>query len=781
VAGPAPSRVNQQLYVGQSVRASSTPRFLRGRGAYVDDLLAPPGSSAHALFVRSPHPHAAIRAVDDTAARVLPGVLGVFVGDQLGQVAPTPVVQFVPGMRVPAYLALSTAVVRYVGEPVAVVVAETRAQAEDAAALVDVAYEPLPAVATAEAALAASAPVLHPELGGDNVCYRVVRPGELSADDAFARAAHVVRVRVAHHRIAAAPLEPRGLVAHYDSAGGELVVQCSSQTPHQLRDDLATALGLPHHRVRVIVPDVGGGFGLKGTTYREDVAVALLAVRLGRTVRWTATRGEDFVSSQQARDQCDTAEAALDAAGHVLALRTRTVCNLGAYALGRSARQALRVTQYATGAYSIPAHHAEAVTVFTNTTPTGAYRGAGRPEAAFVIERLMDAAARQLELDPAELRRRNFLRRVDFPHTTPNGASYDSGDYPSLLERLLLLADYEGLRARQRQRRAHGELVGLGLATFIENTAAGWESGAVRVEPDGSVAAISGAVPMGQGVETVLSQMVADALGITPEEVRVRFGDTALTQAGMGSFGSRSTALAGGALLQAAERVRDRAAQIAGDLLEAAPTDLQFADGGAYVRGAPRRRVSWQQIAGAAYPKLGQPVAREPGLEAHAFFSAPAESISAGAYLALVSIERATGRVQLEQLIAVDDCGRVINPVLVQGQVHGAMAQGIGEALFERVVYAADGQALSTSLLDYALPRARDTVSPRLGHQVTPSPYNPLGAKGAGEAGIIGTPPAIINAVIDALAPLGVRELDPPAHPEKIWRILRDATEGAIR
>jgi len=763
--------VNGRGEIGRPRPGIGQRRFVEGLGRYVDDL--PDRDCLHVAFVRSPYAHARIRSVDVTKAREAPGVHSVVVGDELGQQASIPVVRFTPDLNVPDYHALSGSVVRFVGEPVAAVVAESRALADDAVALVEVEYAPLSAVTAASAALAPDAPVLHPEFG-DNLCYRLVAKGG-DVDGDFAAAERVVRVRVVHHRISATPIEPRGLLARWDAGLGELTVWGSSQTPHQLRDDLAVALGLAQHRVRVVVPDIGGGFGAKGSTYREDVAVAALARMLGRPVKWISTRQEDFQTTQHARDQIDEAEAAVDAEGHILGIRTNTLTNLGAYLLGRSSRQALRVTTFATGAYRIPAHAATATTVFTNTTPTGAYRGAGRPEAAYVIERLIDAVARELAIDPVEIRRRNYLAPTDFPYRTPNGAAYDSGDYPRLLQKLVDLCDYDALRAEQAARRANGELVGIGLATFIENTSAGWESGAVRVETDGSITVVSGAIPMGQGVETVLAQIVADQLGVRVERLSFRFGDTALTQTGMGSFGSRSTAIGGSAVREAALRVRARAAVLAARLLEADPADVEFADDALFVRGAPDRRVGWPDVARAAHPPLGRPVVEEPGLEAHAFFGTEGEAISAGAYLALVSISRDTGAIALERLVGVDDSGTIINPLLAEGQIHGAMAQGIGEALQERVVYDADGQLLSASLQDYALPTAHQVAHLTTDHVVTPSPLNPLGAKGVGEAGIIGTPPAIVNAAIDALAPLGVRHLDPPLHAEKIWRAIRAA------
>ena len=501
--------------VGRSRPGIGQRTFVEGLGRYLDDL--PHGDALHVAFIRSPHPHARILAVDRAPALAAPGVQAVVVGAELGQVAPIPVNRFTPDLKLPDYRALSGEVVRYVGEPVAAVVATSRALAEDAAQLVEVEYAPLPAVTLAEAALLPDAPVLHPDLG-DNVCYSLTVPGG-DVDDAFERAAHVVTVRVVHHRISATPLEPRGLIARWDAGLGELTIWDSSQTPHQLRDDVAVALGLPQHKVRVIVPALGGGFGAKGSTYREDVAVAALARLLGRPVCWISTRREDFLSTQHARDQIDEAEA------------------------------------------------------------------------AYIVERLIDAVARELAIDPVEIRRRNFLQPTDFPHRTPNGAAYDSGDYPRMLDELVRTAEYARLRETQARRRDEGELVGIGIATFVENTAAGWESGAVRVESDGSITVISGAIPMGQGVDTVLAQIATDALGVRVERLTLRFGDTALTQAAMGSFGSRSTAVGGSAVRQAALRVRERAAVLAARLLESSPDDVEFAEDVVFVRGAPSARL----------------------------------------------------------------------------------------------------------------------------------------------------------------------------------------------
>ena len=757
-------------YVGSSVHRLDDGRLVTGGGRYLEDLRVP--GLLHLAIVRSTYAHARLLGVDLAAARSSSGVVGAFAAADLEPVGDVPTIPFVPGMATPALPVLARDRVRLVGEPIAAVVAEDRYRAEDGARAVEVEYEPLPVAANLDAALAPDAPRLHDELP-DNVAFRFEKRGG-DVDGAFARARHVVRTRVWHSRVAAVPMEPRGILA-VPSGADELTVWASCQHPHELRGHLAGALGLAEHRVRVIVPDVGGGFGVKAGTNREDILVARLALLLGRPVKWAGTRLEDFQATAHARDQRDEIEAALDDEGHVLAIRTRTTSNIGAYVLARGSRPPLRVPGFATGAYRIPAQESTVVAVYTNTMPTGPYRGAGRPEAAFLIERLMDAAARELEVDPVELRRRNFLRPEDFPHITPTGSTYDSGDYTTLVDTALRAAGYAAWRAERDARRAKGELVGVGLATFIENTAAGWESGTVRVEPDGSVTALSGSSSMGQGLTTVLGQIVADRMGVPFERVRVVAGDTAAVPTGVGSFGSRSTALGGSALALAADRVIDKALRVGAHVLEAPIDDLEYADGAVRVKGAPQRALDLPALARAAYPGLGAPVPIEPGLTGTAAFGAEGESISAGAYLAFVSIDRDSGRVTIERMVAADDCGVVVNPLLAAGQVVGAIGQGVGEALSERVVYDEQGQLLTSTLTDYAVPVAHGVPTPILAHTVTPSTRNPLGVKGAGEAGMLGTAPSVTNAVIDALSPLGVRELDPPLHDEKIWRLIHEA------
>jgi carbon-monoxide dehydrogenase large subunit len=549
---------------------------------------------------------------------------------------------------------------------------------------------------------------------------------------------------------------------------GGLLVYASSQAPHGLRRGLARGLGLDEGQIRVVAPDVGGGFGVKGGMYRDDLVVATLALKLGRPLKWVATRIEDFLTTQHAREQSDVAEAALDGDGRVLALRVQTVGNIGAYLHGGGSALFLRIGAFGTGAYRIPALETETVAVFTNTNPTGAYRGAGRPEAASLIERVMDAAARQLGLDPAEIRRRNFIQPDEFPYTTPNGTPFDSGNYPRLLDTALVLAGYDELKRERDQRRARGEFVGLGMATFVEQTGAGSESGRARVELDGTITAVVGSSSQGQGHRTIFAQIAADRFGVPFEQVKLLQGDTDLIATGTGTFGSRSTVVGGGALVKACDETIARALDLAASELEVARADVEWRDGAARVIGAADRSLDLTQLATLAGP--------DAALEASVTFESPLNGpTSAGAYLALVSVERETGRLTIERFVVVEDCGVVVNPLLVLGQQHGALAQGLGEALSERLVYDDDGQVLSASLLDYALPTAASVPNWTIGRTVTPSPLNPLGVKGIGEAGPIGVPPTLVNAVLDALAPLGVAELQPPLHAEKLWRAIEDA------
>ncbi len=758
-------------YVGRPMKRREDRRLLLGRGTFVDDVR--PAGCLTVAFVRSPHGHARIARLDAGAARKAPGVVAVVTGEEVRHLGLTTVNRVIPDMKVPPHPILAEGVVHAMGEPVAAVAAETAAAAWDAAELIEVDYAALPAVPGPEAALAPGAPALFAELGGNRSFRRVLKGGDPEA--AFARAAHRVTLRVAQERISAVPIEPRTVVAAFDPATGELTVWLSCQAPFRIRTEIARLLELHESAVRVIAPDVGGGFGVKTGPYREEVLLAWLAMRLGRPLRWTGTRREDMQTTNHARGSVCEGELALDAEGRILGLRARIVSPLGASLMFAAPGSPWNHARLLPGAYLVPSCDIAVEGALTTTAPVSAYRGAGRPEACFAIERLMDTAARALALDPAELRRRNLVPPDRFPFRTVTGQVYDSGDYPEALARALAAADYPGLRRAQAARRARGEIVGVGLVSYIEPAALGWESGSVKVERSGRVTAITGSSAHGQGHETTFAQIVADELGITPDEVTVAHGDTRSGPEGFGTFGSRSTALGGGALVEAAVVVRDKGRRIAAKLLEAGVEDVVVgARGGFHVIGAPQKTVTWREVATVAYAGgAALPAGDTPGLESASYFQPEGEVWSFGAVVAAVAIERETGRLAVESLVWVDDAGTIVNPLLAEGQLHGSLAQGLGQALMEQIVYDERGQLLTGTLMDYAVPRAEDVPPVTLVKMHTPSPRNPLGAKGLGEAGCIAIPPALVNAVVDALAPFGVTHVDMPLTPEKLWRAMR--------
>ncbi len=756
-------------YIGRPMKRREDRRLITGGGRYVDDF-RPPGL-LHVAFLRCPYAHARIRRLDPKAAAAAPGVVAVVTGADVRHLGPPPVNRLFPDMKVPPHPILAEDVVRATGTPVAAVVADTPYRARDAAELIDVAYEPLPAVVDPEAALAPDAPVVFPELQDNRAFRQSWRHGD--PDAAFASAHRVVRLRVVQQRLAAVALEPRGILAAVDPATDELTLWTSTQAPFAIRAEVARALGIAESRVRAIAPEVGGGFGVKTAPYREDVLVAYLAMQLGRPVKWVSSRSEDLLTTNHGRGSISEGELAVSADGRIAGLRGRVVYPLGSALVNSAAVSPWNHARLLPGAYVVPACDIETTAAFTTTGPIGAYRGAGRPEAAFLIERLMDAAARALGMDPAELRRRNFIPPDRFPFRTATGQVYDSGEYARALDRALELAGYPRLREAQAAARARGEIVGIGLSCYVEPAALGWESGSVRVERTGSVTAVTGSSPHGQGHETTFAQVVADFLGVTPDDVVVLHGDTRSAPQGFGTFGSRSVALGGGALASAALEVREKGRRVAAALLEAAPEDVLPVAGGFQVAGVPARGVTWKQVAEAAYRQRPAAPGLVPGLDATAFFQADGEVWSFGTVVAAVAVARETGRIDLERLVWVDDGGTIVNPLLAEGQLHGGFAQGYGQALLEQIVYDESGQLLTGTLMDYALPRADDVPEPTLAKTVTPSPRNPLGAKGIGEAGCIGVPPAIANAVVDALAPFGITHLDMPLTPEKIWRALR--------
>jgi len=734
------------------MRRLEDERLLRGGGGYVSDLL--PEGCLHAAFVRSPLPCATIRSVDAAAARELPGVAAVFTAADLGRLGQAAVNPLVPGLTTRPFSPLAEGRVGAVGEAVALVVAESAQAALDAAEAVEVDYEELP-----------------PETP-ETLFRQSWRSGE--PDAAFAAADAVVEVRGEHARLAPSPMEPRAALAEWD--GRRLTVWLSTQTPHRARADLAAILGLDPERIDVIAPDVGGAFGGKASLYPEDAAVALAARTLGRPVRWCATRGEDLLAATHGRGGVLDAALAVDRNGTFLALRAEIAFPLGQwmpYSAVVPARNAARVLPgpYRGGAVDITMRGET-----SNTATLGIYRGAGRPEAAMVMERLVESAARRLGVDPLELRRRNSLPTIDRPYRTPTGEVVDSADAPGLLEAAQAAAGYDGLRQRRDERRAAGEICGLGTALYIEPCGAGWESARVGLAQDGRIVVATGSTNQGQGRASATAQLVGDILRVPPEGIVVHDGDTRTTPAGIGALASRSTAIGGSALLLAAGRLHERARTLAGELLQADPADLEACETGFRLANGLVREIGWPALAEAARCRQAKPA--ELVLVEDERFETPAETWASGCCIAFVSIEADTGIPTIERLLWVDDAGRVVNPLLAEGQLVGGAVQGLGEALMERIVYDESGQLSTGSLMDYALPRAADVPPITLVSRDTPSPSNPLGAKGVGEAGCVAVPPAIVNAVVDALAPFGVDHLDMPLTSEKIWRALRRGGKG---
>ncbi len=632
--------------LGQARTRVEDLRLVTGQGRYVEDVTLPGALSL--VFVRSPYPHARITRVDTAAAAAAPGVVAVLTGRDVPPIQRMPVIPIAPDIRIPVYEPIAVDTVRCVGHPVAAVVAESRAAATDAAALVAVDYEPLDSVADVEAALAEGAQRVYPDYP-DNVCFRVARKAG-DVDAAFASAKHRVALRIAYPRIAPAPMEPRAILASYDKATDELTVWATTQQPSGMRDFLAIMLGLPEHRIRVIAPDMGGGFGARGTAYPEFLVAAHLALRLGRPVRAVTTRSEDVSTTTHGRDEVVHAEAAIDADQRITALRVRIAANMGAFLYPNSVVVPPQFTVMTPGCYQIQNVDVETTAVFTNTNPTGPYRGAGRPEAADTIERLVDAIARELNVDPIELRRRNFIQPDQFPYRTATGQLYDSGDYGRALDRVLELSNYHALKERQQAERARGErtLMGIGLATFVEPSAAGWESGQVRIEPSGRVTAATGSSAHGQGHETSFAQLLSHRLGIAFEHIVIRHSDTAVTPPGVGTFGSRSTVLGGTALFQAADSVIDKARRIAAHLLEASPDDVRLEQGSFRIAGVADRAVGWAQVAAAAYGRGPLPPGEQMGLEMHSYYNAPGPTFGFGAAVAVVRIDPDTGHVAVE-------------------------------------------------------------------------------------------------------------------------------------
>ncbi|MCY3779215.1 MAG: molybdopterin-dependent oxidoreductase [Chloroflexi bacterium] len=758
--------------VGASVKRKEDPSLITGAGKYVGDLKLP--GMRHVAFVRSPYAHAKILSIDTTAASSRDGVLAVIKGDDMrGEWEAVPVAGGDVAQEKYSHLALSADRVRHVGEVVAAIIAESPEIAEDAIDDVDIEWEELPAAADLLSAYGSDAPPVF-----DGLDSNIIDTGEKKTDDVdevFADAPRKLSQRMLSQRVAGVPMEVRTVAAAPDAVTGGLTLWSSTQIPHGLRSALAGVLRLPENMLRVIAPNVGGGFGVKNQLYPEEIAVAKLAQRFNLPLKWAGTRVEHFISTTHGRSQIADVAVAFDDDGRVLGLRLHVIGELGAYPPFYDIAHLTGLM--ATGNYDIPAVHFKASNVFTNTVAVAAYRGAGRPEAIYYIERAIDMIAAELDMDPADVRRRNYIKPDQFPYKTPTGSTYDTGDYETNLDTALETAKYGALRDEQAARRASNSdsLLGIGMATYVEMCGFGpYESGVVRVEPSGVVTVYTGTSPHGQGLQTTFAQIVADEIGADYDKVIVKHGDTGAQPVGVGTFGSRSLAVGGSAIIRSAIKVRDKAISIAAHMLEAAPGDIEFADGEYRVKGVPSRSLALNDIAARAYSdRLPDDI--DTGLEATDFFRPPDFIYPFGTHVAVVEIERETGCISLREFYSVDDCGPRISPLLVEGQIHGGLAQGIGQALLEEVVFDDQGQLLTGSMMDYAMPRADNFPTFTIDKTVTETTLNPLGAKGIGEAATIGSTPAVVNAVVDALSPFGLRHIDMPLTPRRIWEAINQA------
>lgn len=767
-----------ERFFGKRIRRFEDPRLLAGEGAFLEDYRLP--GMLHAAFVRSPYAHAEIRSVPVEVARDVPGVVGVFAANDF-TLRPTPTVVPHPAYRPCSQLPLAQDKVRFVGEPIAVVVAETRYQAEDGAAdlAAEVDLEPLDVVPNSEAALAPDTPRLHDHLDANLAGEFEVNVGDVDA--AFAEAAHVVRGHFTVQRYTGMPIETRGVLATVDPLTGRYVIWSSTQWPHTVRQALAQSLDVPEHKIRVVAPDLGGGFGVKQDIYPEETVIPLVAERLGRPVRWIETRREHFVCTAHSREQDHELELALDANGVVLGLRALVTADLGAYTRGLGLLCPSITAGSLLGPYRIEHYHATVRCALTNKAPAGAYRGAGGPEAVYALERTMDKAARELGIDPAEIRRRNFIRPDEFPWQTGLGTAqlpvvYDSGEYEAGLDRALALADYKGWREKQAAARAEGRYLGVGVSSYVLLGGLGpFESAEVKIDPSGDVVVVTGAHAHGQGTDTAMAQIVADELATTPERITVQHGDTDQIPFGVGTYASRNAVVAGSAVAVASRQVRVKALTLAAHLLETTVDDLELIDGAFQVRGAPERRLALGELAVAAAPDRPLPEGMEPELAARHYFQAPLPTFASGTQIAVVEIDPATGHLTILDYVSVNDAGPRINPTVVDGQIQGGIAQGIGGALMEEILYDEEAQPLG-SFLDYAIPRATDIPDVRQDHLETPSPLNPLGVKGLGEGGTLAPPAVLAAAVEDALSPLGIEVTRTPLTASTIWRLLQSAT-----
>jgi aerobic carbon-monoxide dehydrogenase large subunit len=792
---PSASATSSRVF-GSGIRRREDPRLVTGTARYTDDIQLP--GMVHAAILRSPHAHARIRKIDTARAQSAPGVVGVYTARDLeGHLKPIPCLWLVPNtdLKIGTYSALATEYVRYVGDAVAVAVAETPYQAYDALDLIDVDYEVLPAVIDPQKSAQGDAPRVHAEFPSNQAFHWTVTGGG-DIDAAFKSAEVVVKDRIIQQRLIPTAMETRSAVAQFVPATGELTLWNTTQNPHIVRFACSVVTGIPEDRLRVIAPEVGGGFGSKIAQYPGEFLAVFCSKKLGRPVKWTESRSENYQATTHGRDHVQEVELAATRDGRITGLRCKVWAGMGAY-LSTAAPGIPTILHglMLSGPYRIPAIHEDVYGIYTNATPVEAYRGAGRPEATYMLERLVDKLARELKLDPVDVRRKNLIPPFEDGFDVVTGIKYDSGNYEGALAMALDRVGYKALRAEQARLREQGKYLGIGVSTYVEICGLGpsqvagavgfqgglWESAIVRFHPTGKVNVFIGASPHGQGEETTFAQIVADEVGVAVDDVKVVHGDTDVTPMGWGTYGSRTTAVGGAALAVATRKIKEKAKALAAHLLEAAPEDIEYASGRFSVKGSPDHFKTIQDIALLANVAWNLPAGMEAGLEATTFYDPPNFSYPFGAHIAVVEVEAETGRTVLKRYLAVDDCGPQINPIIVEGQVHGGVVQGIGQALWEECVYDENGQLLTGSLADYAIPRADVLPDIEVLSTVTPSPHHPLGVKGIGEAGTIASTAAVYNAVIDALSPLGVTGLQMPLTPERVWRAIQEQKKGARR
>src|ERR1051326_926817 len=795
--------------VGKPIKRTEDPRLIQGLAHYVDDIRLP--DTLHAMFVRSIYAHARIKSIDTTAALKLPGVVAVYTGKDTQKIGAVPCGAAIPEMKIPDHRVLAGSKVYWVGHPIAVVVAENKFAARDGVDAVQVDYEELPVVLDEEKAADPKSPVIHEQFG-TNIAYKLTA-GEGDIEAALKSADKIIKQRILNQRLAPIAMEPRGVLARYYPGEQELTLWTSTQIPHLARTQIAIMIGMPENKLRLIAPEVGGGFGSKLNVYAEEAVLGWISMQTGRPVKWIEGRRENLQATIHGRGQTGYVEIGCKKDGTITGLRYNVFADMGSYYQLLTPAIPTLTGLMLSGCYKIPAIQMNVVATFTNKMSTDAYRGAGRPEATYVIERAADLVAADLGMDPVEVRRKNFPQPDEFPFKTATGLFYDSGNYQGALDKALKMVDYTRLREDQKKARKEGRLVGIGVSTYVEicalgpssaMPAGGWESATVRIEPTGKVTILTGASPHGQGEETAFAQIAADELGVSVNDVTVIHGDTGVVQYGIGTFGSRATAVGGTAVYVAIQKLKEKAHKIASHMLEADASRVAF-EGGKYslskaaaaaasattgtsdpvvpVGEAPagalpepqtegKTSLTIQEIALAAHVAKQLPPDTEPGLSATYFFEPKNFTFPFGTHIAVVEVDRDTGDIKFLKYVAVDDCGKVINPLLVEGQVHGGIVQSIGQAMYEEVVYDEQGQLLTGTLMDYAVPRASHIPEFELDRTETPSPVNPLGVKGVGEAGTIGATPAIVNAIVDALAPFGVNHIDMPVKPENVWRII---------